>query len=155
MDMLMPLMSLPTVKAPPGYSVRRAQSFEKTIVIDAITAWFGEHSRAWPDECELAYARQPIACQVALREQTLIGFACYDATFRGFLGPIGVSPSARGAGIGGALLSATLHAMRAHGYGYAIIGNVGAADFFSKFGAHEIPNSTPGAYAPTATFTQD
>jgi hypothetical protein len=38
--------------------------------------------------------------------------------------------------------------MRAEGYGYAIIGGVGAADFFARaVGAVAIPDSTPGIYA--------
>jgi len=47
------------------------------------------------------------------------------------------------------LLVTALQAMHAQGYGYAVIGQVGAPDFFSKtVGAIEIPGSQPGIYPP-------
>jgi GNAT superfamily N-acetyltransferase len=59
-----------------------------------------------------------------------------------------VLDSARGQGIGAALLLACLHDMRTMGYGYAIAGWVGEPEFFRKVaGAIEIPDSTPGLYA--------
>ena len=77
----------------------------------------------------------------------VIGFACFDATCRGFFGPIGVADEARRRGVGRALLLATLHAMSAAGYAYAIIGGAGEPLFFAKtVGAVEIPDSTPGIY---------
>jgi len=49
---------------------------------------------------------------------------------------------------GTALLLATLHAMAAEGYAYAIIGGFGPAEFYSKaVGAVPIAGSTPGIYA--------
>jgi predicted N-acetyltransferase YhbS len=72
----------------------------------------------------------------------------YDATARGFVGPIGVIESARGHGIGAALVLACLHDMRSAGYGYAIAGHVGEPEFFKRVAnAIEIPDSTPGLYA--------
>ena len=49
--------------------------------------------------------------------------------------------------IGAALLLACLSAMREEGYGYAVIGSVGPADFYKKIcGAVEIEGSSPGVY---------
>lgn len=77
----------------------------------------------------------------------MIGFACYNATAKGFFGPTGVSPEARGLGAGKALLIAALHAMREDGYGYGIIGAAGPTEFYAKtVGATEIPDSVPGIY---------
>ena len=95
----------------------------------------------------MAFARSPIACHIAVCDAAIIGFACYDSTGKNFLGPIGVAEDHCGAGIGKLLLVTALSAMRAEGYGYAIIGQVGAPAFFSKaVGAVEIPGSTPGIY---------
>jgi hypothetical protein len=44
-------------------------------------------------------------------------------------------------------LLACLYAMREQGYGYAIIGGVGPAEFYTKtVGATLIEDSTPGVY---------
>jgi GNAT superfamily N-acetyltransferase len=79
----------------------------------------------------------PLACFVAVERSaksvaptpvpvdvsdTLIGFACYEATCRDFFGPQLVHPTARGRGVGKALLLAAMHAMRAEGYSYATRG---------------------------------
>jgi predicted N-acetyltransferase YhbS len=66
---------------------------------------------------------------------------------KGFFGPTGVDAHQRGRGIGKALLVACLQAMRHEGYGYAIIGGVGPAEFYSKaVGATLIEGSAPGIY---------
>ncbi|PZT54773.1 GNAT family N-acetyltransferase [Paenibacillus silvae] len=124
--------------------VRRAIAPEKLQVLDWVRSHF---SQPWVDECDVAFARQPVTCYIALEHGKMIGFACYEATCRNFFGPTGVSPSARGKGVGTALLMACMHAMRADGYGYAIIGSAGPVDFYKRtLGAVEIENSTPGIY---------
>jgi predicted N-acetyltransferase YhbS len=58
-----------------------------------------------------------------------------------------VAEEARGRGIGRALALAALHALKAQGYAYAIVGGVGPAAFYAKaFGATAIDGSTPGIY---------
>ncbi|MDT8286229.1 MAG: GNAT family N-acetyltransferase, partial [Elusimicrobiales bacterium] len=75
------------------------------------------------------------------------GFACYDSTLKGFFGPIGVDPGSHKKGLGKALLLRALEAMRDAGYGYAVIGWAGPADFFKKnAGAVAIEGSEPGVY---------
>ena len=45
------------------------------------------------------------------------------------------------------MLLECLHAMAAHGYGYAIIGGVGPRAFYERVvEVLEIPGSTPGVY---------
>ena len=86
-----------------------------------MTQFAREHgSEGWAAECDAAFARAPLACFVAAERnadetQTLIGFACYEATCRNFFGPELVHPTVRGRGIGKALVLAALHAMRAEG----------------------------------------
>ena len=113
-----------------------------------VTRWvaqrFGER---WASESEAAFARLPVACFVGVADDQLLGFACYDATARGFFGPIGVDEGARHRGVGRALLLACLHDMAAQGYGYAIIGGAGADDLYrSEVNATPIAGSVPGFY---------
>ena len=127
-----------------GIVVRRAAAAERSRSSNgrARTARPG-----WADECEAAFARLPLACFVAVEDDTLVGFACYEATCRDFFGPELVHPDRRGRGVGRALLLAALHAMRAEGYAYAIIGWASSIDFYRRaVGAVVIDGSEPGIY---------
>lgn len=99
----------------------------------------------WGSECDVAFARHPVGCHVALADGALVGFACWDATARGFFGPEGVADAWRRKGVCAALLLQCLHAMRA--YGYEIIGGVGPKAFYERVvPVMEIPGSSPGIY---------
>jgi predicted GNAT family acetyltransferase len=127
-----------------GVSIRRAIAPEKHLVTQWVSAQF---NAPWASECEVAFAHVPVGCFIAVTQNRLLGFACYDATQKGFFGPTGVSSDMRGRGVGAALLLAALHAMRAEGYGYAIIGAVGPAEFYTQVvGATLIDDSSPGIY---------
>lgn len=149
-DMLVRLYCLPDAAplrsklAEQGVLVRRCNPFEAHI----LEAWVGEHfSRRWVCEARVAMSHQPGGCIIATRGRSIVGFICCDATARGFIGPMGVQPDMRGAGVGKALLLAACEQMRALGYAYAVIGGVGPADFYKKaVGATDIENSTPGIY---------
>lgn len=127
-----------------GCEVRRALLPEKHVV----TGWVGEQfPAAWVSECEVAFSRVPLACFIAICEEQICGFAVYEATCREFFGPIGVDQAFRGRAIGAALLLSALHAMRAEGHAYAIIGYAGAPEFFERTcGAMPIVGSEPGIY---------
>ncbi|MBR1145566.1 GNAT family N-acetyltransferase [Bradyrhizobium sp. AUGA SZCCT0431] len=150
MDMLVKLYALPDSR--PAYDrlrnagivMRRALAPEK----HKVTGWVRQNfSEAWASETDVAFSRQPVSCFIAVREKTIVGFACHDATCRNFFGPTGVDPKARQGGIGKALLFACLEDMRQQGFGYAIIGGVGPAEFYSKaVGAVAIEGSEPGIY---------
>lgn len=107
---------------------------------------FGE---GWANECLAACTNHPASCFIAVKEKSIIGFACYDATAKDFFGPTGVSKSERGQGIGMVLLKKCLCAMAAEGYAYAVIGGVGdAREFYEKcVDAVTIEGSSPGIYA--------
>jgi GNAT superfamily N-acetyltransferase len=150
MDMLVKLYALPRSgdvferlgKA--GITTRRALAPEKHTVMDWVRTQFSEH---WASEVDVAFSRQPVSCFIALRQKTILGFACHDATCPNFFGPTGVDPNERKSGIGKALLFNCLEAMKQHGYGYAIIGGVGPADFYARtVGAVPIEGSEPGVY---------
>lgn len=108
MDMLVRLYDLPDIDdevqvlKERGILIRRPGAYERHLVAD----WVGRHfSPKWVSETKTAFARQPISCFIATREKQMIGFACYDVTARGFLGPMGVgeeAPEERcGAGVAG------------------------------------------------------
>lgn len=144
-DMLVRLYALPESRSmPPGITIRRAIAPEKHVVVSWVQAHFSAH---WASEVDVAFARTPLSCFIAVDDADLTGFACYDATTIGFFGPTGVDTDRQGAGIGTALLLACLDDMRARGYAYAIIGGVGPAEYYERtVGATLIEGSDPGIY---------
>jgi len=146
-DLLVNLLNLPPLETTDAqqFIVRRAQPFELTPVRRFVAENF---SPGWADEISVGFARQPISVYIATIDRELAGFAAYECTRRGFFGPTGVLQSARGKGIGKALLLASLWALREMGYVYAIIGAAGPVRFYQKtVGAIIIPDSEPGIYA--------
>ena len=149
-DLLVKLYDLPESAAVlerlqgTGIAIRRALAVEKTT----ITEWVCEHfSKGWSRECEIAFARQPVGCIIAAQGDTLCGFACHGILCPDFFGPIGVAAEWQKRDVGTALLLAGLHALRAQGYAYAIIGWAGPVAFFERtVGAMIIENSEPGPY---------
>lgn len=155
MDMLVPLYRLADVDErldgvrERGISIRLAMAYERDFVIDWVREVFEPEAPGWAGECAVALSSVPATCHIATRNGELLGFACHDATARGFFGPTGVDEQVRGQGVGAALLIASLAAMRDSGYGYAVIG--GAGDDVTGFyktvvGAIEIDGSEPGIY---------
>jgi GNAT superfamily N-acetyltransferase len=158
MDMLIKLYAqsgfadLPSAEGGDGLSadvapavLRKPIGAEHAVIVAWIAKRFGP---GWASEAQVALSNRPISLWIATRPGELLGFACFDATARGMFGPIGVAESARGQGLGAKLLRACLQDMRSVGYAYAVVGSVGAAEFFTRVaGAVEIPDSTPGLYA--------
>jgi GNAT superfamily N-acetyltransferase len=143
-DLLVKLYELPPERTVAGIEVRRALAPEKHAVLAWVGAMFGVR---WASEADVVFSGHPIRCHIATADREVIGFACWDATARGFFGPEGVAETSRGKGVGGALLLQCLHAMRAHGYAYAVIGGVGPKAFYEKIvPVMEIPGSSPGIY---------
>lgn len=150
-DMLVKLYDLPALpsaidqQSSQGIIIRRALAPEKHLLAAWVRAEFEDY---WASEVEVALCQQPVSCFIATHQGQPIGFACYDTTRRGFFGPTGVSATARGKGTGTALMLACMHDMWAQGYGYAIIGDAGPADYYARtVGAISIPGSKPGVYA--------
>jgi predicted N-acetyltransferase YhbS len=127
-----------------GATIRIALPPEQHIIRDWVRAHFSEY---WVSEVTAAMAHQPPGCLIATIDGQLVGFACYDATARGFFGPTGVLEDQRGKGIGLALFYQALMAMKAHGYAYAIIGSAGPVDFYvNAAGAMPIPSDNEDIY---------
>jgi GNAT superfamily N-acetyltransferase len=149
-DMLVRLYDLPNSSelykavAGQGITLRRARAFEKHTMVDFARVNFSEK---WASEIEVAMTRQPVSCWIATKDKAVLGFSCYETTQRGFFGPTGVIESARGTGLGKALLFKALESLREIGYAYGVIGGVGPREFYEKnCGAIEIPGSAPGVY---------
>jgi GNAT superfamily N-acetyltransferase len=148
-DLLVNLLKLPALEPVPrietnGTVIRRAQPFEISRVRSFIEDTF---SIAWADEALVGFANKPVSVYLAVAEKSIVGFAAYECTRRGFFGPAGVSESMQGRGLGTDLLLACLRGMRELGYVYAIIGRAGPVEFYEKtVGAIVIPDSDPGIY---------
>ena len=125
--------------------IRKPIGPEKHIIINWVSDHFGA---GWASEADTAFSNNPRTCFIAVKEEAMVGFACYDATALGFFGPIGVEKSHRKQGTGTALMNACLLDMKLKGYGYAIVGAVEDAEYYKKtVGALEIPDSSPGIYS--------
>lgn len=119
------------------------------IEASAEAHWPQESKESWMAECAAAMTNHPPTCFIAVQQRTIIGFACYNATAKGYFGPTGVLREAQGQGVGKALLIASLLAMWDEGYGYAIIGwpARSAMEFYVKtVQAQVIEDSSPGIY---------
>ena len=149
-DLLVRLYDLPAFEAEEkikaaGITVRRAIPPEREVVVEWVTKHF---YKPWIGEAATALSQMPCTAFIAVKGQQLLGFACYDTSAKGFFGPTGVGERARNQGIGEALLIVTLRAMREAGYAYAVIGDPGPVEFYTKrLDALEIPKSKPGHYA--------
>jgi GNAT superfamily N-acetyltransferase len=125
-DMLVRLYDLPSLEdalesaSRRGVTIRPALTPERPQVLE----WMRANFDVWAAEAEAAFCRLPVSCLLAVRDQDLLGFACYDATCRNFFGPTAVLEEERGNGLGRSLLLAALHAQRAQGYAYSIPGRL-------------------------------
>lgn len=146
-DMLVRLYNMPEIDnsraQKEGVAVKRAMALDKTKILTFVRENFEDEG--WVSECERAIFNDPISCYIAVKDEEVIGFACYDATAKGVFGPMGIKETARGKGIGEALLRACLHSMKEKGYAYAAIGWVtDAVEFYKKaVGAEVIEGSLP------------
>ena len=150
-DMLVKLFALPSLEEAlipctrNGVIVRRAYAPEK----HAIRAWVEVHfGEVWACEAENAFAEKPPTIHIALRGTAILGFACFDTTFKNYFGPTGVDEHERGTGIGKALMLASLYSLREMGYRYAVVGYAGVPDYYEKvLGAMVIDeNPREGSY---------
>jgi GNAT superfamily N-acetyltransferase len=127
-----------------GVEIRRVLAPE----VHLVPTWVAKHfSAPWAAECAQTVVQTPATCFIAVEHGALLGFACYNAVCPDFFGPTGVKESARGRGIGKALLWVCLRALADEGYGYAIIGWAGPTEFYKKaVGAEVIERSAPGVF---------
>lgn len=141
-DMIVGLYRLPGFDLAPNVKIKRAFVGDKQKILAFVEENFG---KGWLGETEHALMQEVSKCFIATENGTILGFSCFDATARGYFGPIGVAPASRGKNVGAALLISTLNAMREYGYGYAVIGWVKDAEMFYRktVGAEWIKGGNP------------
>ena len=149
-DMLVKLYELPSFEQEKKQLEENGFFFKRPIAPESsfVSNWARENfSELWGNEVAIAFTKQPVSCFVAIHNNEIAGFACYDTTSRGFFGPTGVYEKFRGKGLGKVLLFLALNALWEMGYAYAIIGGAGPTEFYEKtVGAIAIPDSNPGIY---------
>lgn len=142
-DMLVKLYDIPEIPAVlNGTLIKRANPVDSSRILKFVREEFNEN---WANECDYALHNNPVTCFIAVKDKKLVGFSCYNATAKGFFGPIGVMKSERGNKTGSALLLSCLHVMRNDGYAYAIVGWMDGANAFYEKAANAvlIPDSPP------------
>lgn len=147
-DMLVRLYDDPKeIALPEGIKIKRALAIDKKLLDKFIATHFLDICSGWQDECQSTLFRHPTTCFIATFKSEIIGFACYDGTAKGMVGPIGVDPGFRNKNIATSLLQHCFEAMKMDGYAYAVIGWVSSEDFYAKScNAITIANSFPGIY---------
>lgn len=129
-DMITNLTTLPDMPVlSENIKIKRAFPTDKGAILQFVKENFDQ---GWVYETEAALMQTPPKCFIATENGKMLGFACFDASAKGFFGPTGVSEDARGKKIGAALLIRTLQSMREFGYGYAMIGWVSDAEMFYR-----------------------
>lgn len=128
-----------------GITIKKACIVDKSIILKFVRTNFPDEP-VWEHECEYSLFNNPITCYIAVKNKEIIGFSCYDATAKGFFGPMGVKESFRNKGVGRELLVRALYSMKESGYAYAVIGwpATKAIEFYKKnVYAVEIEDSPP------------
>lgn len=125
-------------------SIKKASIIDKDRILGFVRSAF-PNEKDWPNECEYALFNNPVSCWIAVMDKEIIGFACYDATAKGFFGPTGVREDCRGLGAGRALALRSFYSMREAGYAYAIIGWTAgkAIGFYQKIANAVIIEDSP------------
>ncbi len=142
----LPLGTYPKERFDEGFKIVRPLAVDKSKVTEFIRREFNDR---WANECDRSFSKAPISCFIGVKENIIVGFACYDATAKGYIGPIGIKPGQRKKGIGKRLLFSCLRDMWDNEYGYAIAGWVdeNQIEFYKKAAsATVIPGSSPGIY---------
>ncbi len=136
-DLLVDLYQQKFKKEKLDVKIKRVLSTDSDHVVEFILKHF---SPRWASEAKTGLYKPQSSCFIAVDQQKIVGFACYDATAKGFFGPMGVDGDYRKKGIGASLIIHCLEAMYFDGYAYAIIGGVsGETQPFY----HHVCGSTP------------
>jgi N-acetylglutamate synthase-like GNAT family acetyltransferase len=131
-DMIVPLRNYsPPEFAPSEITFRKAILEDAGFLKNFVEKEFGN---GWLESIENGFQEENIPIYIALLNDQIIGFACFDVVRRkkGLFGPMGTSILNRTQGIGFTLLHYCLREMQKIGYEYAIIGEAGPLEFYEK-----------------------
>ena len=148
-DMIAPLLALPD----PAPVMRRVEEQgiavgrESMGSLTPLRAFIAAHfTQVWADGVLAGLSHAPASVFTATDGDEIVGFGAHSGNRPGIVGPLGVHPQYRGRGIGAALLFQCLLDLRARGYVYGIIGQVGPAAFYEKTcGAILLPAEWPSS----------
>jgi GNAT superfamily N-acetyltransferase len=118
-----------------SYRGHAPEEVELRRVIDdpdaaAVVSFVAEVFPHWVPETERGIEHGTTFGAFAATE--VVGFACHSVNRPGWFGPTGVSPAARGGGVGGALLAAACRDLMAAGHGAVEIAWIGPVAFYAK-----------------------
>lgn len=142
-DLLVPLYNLPQPPSPfSDIIVRSVFSAES----ERATAWVKRNfGQGWASEFKYAANQSPVSAYLAIKDKSILGFACFNTAAKGCFGPTGTLESARGQGIGTQLLFRALQDMRAQGFAYAVIAAAGPVEYYERLvGAVQFEGGAPG-----------
>ncbi|WP_121614247.1 GNAT family N-acetyltransferase [Mesobacillus foraminis] len=131
-DMIVSLKEYSLPKIPStNITYKRVEQSDAALLKTFIEKEFGN---GWLDSIENGFLNVKIPIFMALDEEHIVGFACFDVVRRkkGLFGPMGTSFSNRVKGIGYTLLHFCLREMKEIGYEYAVIGEAGPLEFYEK-----------------------
>ena len=86
-DMLVKLYDLPALEPvisrqrAMGITVRRGMTPEKFLVLDWIRERFSDY---WVSEADVGFSAHPTTIMLAHRGEKILGFGCYDTTYKNF-----------------------------------------------------------------------
>ena len=143
-DLLVNLLKLPATRRSARIQRRRAQPLR---YLASAGLWRKIFPRAGQTRSRSVLRDNRSPFYIATIDREIAGFAAYECTRRGFFGPTGVVDSARGKGIGKALLLASLWGAARDGVRLRHHRRRGSGRFYQKtVGAIIIPDSEPGIY---------
>ncbi|WP_274309816.1 GNAT family N-acetyltransferase [Solibacillus daqui] len=110
---------------------RRAHPTDQIAIVDFVETQFGV---GWVESIENGFAQEQIPIFLALEDEYIIGFACYDVSRnrKGIFGPMGTLKTNRSRMVGFTLLHLALNEMNEIGYEYAVLGEAGPLEFYEK-----------------------
>lgn len=113
-----------------GISIRKAQPGDRSKIM----YWLAVNFPEWKGEVAEAFRNDPITLFIALHNDTVIGFAGYEANNRGtgWFGPMGTDIAFRGLSIGRVLLRLCLNSLQKDGFTKAVIPWVGPVKFYEQ-----------------------
>jgi GNAT superfamily N-acetyltransferase len=92
-----------------------------TELYQPLVTWIQQIFPAWEYEVSFSYKAKQPQVFIALHNDKVVGFSCFNTTAEGWFGPIGVDPQHRKVGLGKILLLKSLKELKNLGYKKSVI----------------------------------